>query len=171
MRVASALRKMLATLPLPSGNANPEEAVKVYFEVCQPYHTDMIELAIQQFVEGKVVGHNKAFAPTAAQLSNQIRVNTEHVASLNRFDRAAREQLQERDKDEAWMKSRTPESRERVKAIVEGFKEAEKERTPEQIAASREMVRRTDELFASEFVDHGNGVLVSSALQRKLLEE
>jgi hypothetical protein len=65
------------------------------------------------------------------------------------------------------MASRTQESKDKVKAVVEALKAKDKERTPEQIAFSKKMIARSDRLLADEYFD-SDGVKVSRTLAKQL---
>lgn len=158
-------------MPLPSSTSNPDEAVRVYFEVCKPFYTGDILAATDDFTNGRVDGVSQAFAPSAAQLAARIRSIMEARAKYNAMDSHARQQLLERDKDEEFAKLKSPEAIALVKAMVKGFvdshDEKKKPKTAEEIAKEREQIRRHDEVFADQFIE-ANGIMVSHSLLRSL---
>lgn len=133
-----ALNKMFATLPLPTANADPREALRVYCEACSNYSTDDVELAVRQFIEGTVKGVNAAFAPTAPQFVTQMRSNLEYTGRIRAGKNALLEQFKEQEKDEEWAAKRTPEVKAHIREMVEGFvnsvDEKKKPKTPEEYA-------------------------------------
>lgn len=165
-----ALNKMFATLPLPTANADPREALRVYCEACSNYSTDDVELAVRQFIEGTVKGVNAAFAPTAPQFVTQMRSNLEYTGRIRAGKNALLEQFKEQEKDEEWAAKRTPEVKAHIREMVEGFvnsvDEKKKPKTPEEYAKEMELLRRHDALFADQFLEY-NGLKVSATLARK----
>lgn len=163
---------MLATLPLPSATANPDEAIKVYFEVCKPFYTGDILAAVEDFVNGRVPDVNKAFAPSAPQLAAHVRSLETNRAKFTALENAAKQQLLERDKDADFEAGKTPEAvahvRELVKGFVDSLDEKKKPKTTDEIAAEKELLRRHDHFFAEQFLDTESGTPVSKYLARQL---
>lgn len=164
----TALNKMFLTLPLPTANADPEEALRVYYEVCQGYSNADVDLAVQQFIEGTVVGHNPSFAPTAAQFSKQLRENLNYVAEQNQRRNNLLTQMHEQEIDEQWQKRRTPEAKAYVKSVLDAMKAKETEKTPEELAQAKEDIKKHDAFYAYQFEEQVPGVKVSSYLIKKL---
>lgn len=166
--MANSLNKMFATLPLPTANADPEEALRVYYETCQGYSNDDVDLAVRQFLSGTVVGHNAAFAPTAAQFAKQLRANLEYQSSQTQKRNMLLEQFREQELDEQWQAKRTPEQRAKVKAMLESFQKGREEKTPEDIEQEREWLSRHDQFYAEQFMETASGTPVSKYLARQL---
>lgn len=159
---------MFLTLPLPTANADPEEALRAYIEECRGYSNDDVDLAVKQFTSGLVKGVNKGFAPTTAQFSAQLRANLDYQAEQNQRRNNLRLQYQERQIDEEWQHRRTPAAKARVKGMLDQMKEKARERTPQEIAAAREMLAKLDHHFADDFIEGSSEFPVSSYLARQL---
>ena len=170
IKVASALRRMLATMPLPSSTSNPDEAIRVYFEVCKPFYTGDILDAVEDFISGSVEGVNQAFAPSAAQLAARVRAGQNKRANYNQLENSARQQLLERDKHEEFEKFKTPEAVAAVRELVNNFVASvdEKKKPKKAEEAERELVRlrKLDALFADQFGEY-NGIKISSTLAKQ----
>jgi hypothetical protein len=166
----SALNKMFATLPLPTANADPREALRVYCEACSNYSTDDVELAVRQFIEGTVKNVNAAFAPTAPQFVTQMRANLEYTGKIRAGKNALLEQFKEQERDEEWAAKRTPEVKAHIREMVDGFvnsvDEKKRPKTPEEHAKEMEKLRRHDALFADQFGEY-NGLKISSTLAKQ----
>lgn len=169
--VASTLRKMFATCPLPSANADPEAALRVFFEVLDGHATDAIVDASRAFMAGSVPGYNPAFAPTAPQFVTQVRKIEEDRAKISGLRRKAIEQLTEREKDEQFKDSKSGESRKRVadlaKLTAMGLV-PEKKDDPEYRKRVKEQVAKEDALFSDNFVEQPGGIKVSKYLLKTL---
>lgn len=159
---------MFVALPLPTANADPDEALRIYYESCQGYSNDDIDLAVRQFMSGTVEGHNPSFAPTVAQFSKQLRENLNYRASHVQKQNMLLEQFREQEKDEEWQAKRTPEMRAKVKEILDSFQKKREEKTPEEIAEAKEMLIRHDNFYADQFIETDSGIPVSNYLASKL---
>jgi hypothetical protein len=114
------LQRLFATCPLPSSTSEPDEALRVYLEICDGYSTNDIEFAVKRFLTGSVPGHNVSFAPTAPMMATELRrIDDENRKSVLTISQA-REQIAQRDAAERFNSSKTKESRERVAAMVAG---------------------------------------------------
>lgn len=159
---------MFLVLPLPSGNSDPNEALRLYFDECQGYSNDDIELACRQFRSGTVKGVNPGWAPTTAQFASQLRENLNyHVRSVQSRNMLL-SQFREQEIDEEWQNRRTPEAKAYVRSVLESIKENEKKRTPEEVAQAKENIKRHDAFYADQFQERVPGVKVSSYLIEKL---
>lgn len=171
-RMIAALNKMFATLPLPTANADPREALRVYCEACAKYSTDDVELAVRQFIEGTVKGVNSAFAPTAPQFVIQMRSNLEYTGKIRAGKNALLEQFKEQERDEEWAAKRTPEVKAHIREMVDGFvnsvDERKKPKTDDEVAKEKEHMRRHDHYYADQFIETESGIQVSVHLARKL---
>lgn len=162
---------MLSTLPLPTAKANPDEAIKTYFEVCEPFTTGDILDAIRGFIAGTVPGVNPTFAPSSAQLATHIRSLEEARNRSMALHQAARQQLLARDRDEDFEAYKTPDVRARVRRMMDEFEAAQQEakkETPAQMEARLERIRKTDQHFAGEFLTISEQVKISKTLAAKL---
>lgn len=161
---------MFVTLPLPTANADPNEALRQYVEACQGYSNADIDLAVKQFLSGLVKGQNPDFAPTPARFAQQLRANLDYRATSIQSQKRLVQQFREQEIDEQWAGRRTPESQERVKSALDQFKANDKERTPEEIVEAKEQLRKSDVLFADQFVEV-DGLKVSQSLITQLMSE
>lgn len=167
--MADALNKMFATLPLPNANADPAQALRVYYEVCQPYSSEDVELAVKQFLSGTVKDFNPNFAPSAPRFAKQMHDNAEYrsttVASHNRLI----EQFHEQELDEEWAAKRTPEAKAKVQSLLEAAQEQiAPQRKPEEAAKAKAALQRHDQFYAGTFVETPDGRQVSSYLLGQL---
>lgn len=167
-RAIASLNKLFLALPLPSGNSDPNEALRLYLEVCQGYSNDDIELAVKQFISGTVKGVNPGWAPTTAQFSIQLRENLNYRASAVQSKNLLLGQFKEQELDEEWQARRTPESKAYVKSVLDAIKAKEKTKTPEEIAKAKEDMKKLDAFYADRFEERVPGVRVSSYLIQKL---
>lgn len=167
-KAALALNRLFSTCPLPAANATPEEAVRVFFEVCQPFTTGQILDAVDDFINGRVPGINPAFAPTAPQFATHMRLTQKREHDLRSGNIRLLEQLREREEDEEWAAQRTPEARAKVKSMLDAIAEKDKTRTPEEIAQAKATLAKHDALYADQFVESPAGVKVSTHLVEKL---
>lgn len=165
------MNKLFLALPLPSGNSDPNEALRLYFEVCQGYSNDDIDLVVRQFIAGTVKGVNSGWAPTTAQFSLQLRDNLNYRADQLQKRNHLIEQFKEQELDDEWQAKRTPEMRAKVAAMLEGFKKGREEKTPEEIAEAKEMLRSHDNFYADQFIETDSGISVSHYLASKLRSE
>ena len=165
-KVASALNRLFSTCPLPAANATPEEAVRVFFEVCQPFTTGQILDAVDDFINGRVPGINSAFAPTAPQFATHMRLVEKRQYDLNAGSRLAQKQIEEQSIDEAWAELRTPEAKAKVQSLLEAIKDQNKpdRRTPEEIQKAKDDLARQDQFFAEQFIESPSGIPVSKSL-------
>lgn len=170
-RATAALNKLFLALPLPSGNSDPNETLRLYFEVCQGYSNDDIDLAVRQFIAGTIKGVNPGWAPTTAQFSVQLRENLNYRADQVQKRNHLIAQFKEQELDEEWQAERTPEMRAKVAAMLDSFKKGREEKTPEEIAEAKEMLRRHDNFYADQFIETDSGIPVSQYLVSKLRSE
>jgi len=161
------LNKLFLTLPLPTANADPDEALRVYYEECQGYSNDDVDLAVRQFMSGTVENHNPAFAPTAAQFAKQLRSNLNYRSDQNQRRSLLLSQFKEQELDEEWQKKRSPEAKAFVKEALEALRKKQTERTPEERQLAQEWLHKTDQRFESQFINE-SGVKVSKYLADKL---
>lgn len=119
LRKTTALERLFRTYHGLDRGDTPEEIARnrvamaeVYFEAVAPYTAGDVESAVSAFIVGSVQGHNPAFAPTAPQVGNATRREME--ARLDRERRARKPALPPPDIEHS------PESRERIKALVAG---------------------------------------------------
>lgn len=167
--MATALGKMFATLPLPAANASPNEALRVYYEVCQPYSTEDVELAVKQFLSGTVKDFNPNFAPSAPRFAKQMHDNAEYRSSTVASRNLLLEQFREQELDEEWAAKRTPEAKARVQSMLEAAREAANpQRKPEDLAKAKAELEKHDQFFAGNFVEASNGQHLSSYLVNQL---
>ncbi|MFD1945053.1 hypothetical protein [Paradevosia shaoguanensis] len=139
-RIADAFDRLFRTYQQGDHSADPGDLArerlakaKVYFEAVSIYEAEDVEAAVSDFLSGSVPGHNAAYVPTAPQVGSATR-----RAMERRTDRLAREKaLHPRLPPPDVPK--TPESRARVKAMVDGLVEsfAEQHRTEDAAAAKR----------------------------------
>ena len=167
--MVNVLDKMFSTLPLPAANANPAEALRTYYEVCQPFSTEDVELAVKQFLSGSVKDFNPNFAPTPPKFAKQLRANAEYRAKTNTSHNLLLEQFKEQEKDEEFRAHRTPEAKARVQSMLDAIKEETvPKRTPEEAARAKAMLEKQDQYYAADFVETPDGRKVSSYLLGKL---
>lgn len=164
--MAAALDKMFATLPLPAANASPIEALKVYYEVCQPYTTEDVELAVKQFLSGAVKDFNPNFAPSAPKFATQLRANAEYRAKTNTSHNLLIEQFREQEKDDEFRAQRTSEAKARVQSMLNAIKEEQVAKPKVDPAKVKEHLEKHDRVFAGDFYQAKNGQVVSGDLLR-----
>lgn len=120
IRISRAFNRLFSTCPLPTAGSDPEEAMRVYYDVCDGYTTEDIEHAVKRFLAGSVEGHNPSFAPTPPMLAQELRrIDGDNRKWLQR-DRETVQQLEDRRLDEEFASGKTADSRARVKALVDG---------------------------------------------------
>jgi len=122
MQVAELLERLFRTYP-PPANGNSEEQIradrieraKVYFEALAIYETRDIDAGITALLTGSEPGVNPAFAPSAPQVATAAR------RALNaRLDSEYRKRLGHPALPPPDI-PKTPESRERVRALAQQF--------------------------------------------------
>ncbi len=169
--VASTLRKLFTTCPLPSANADPEAALRVFFENLDGHGTEAIVAAANKFMQGDVAGYNPAFAPTVPQFMTQVRLIEERSQIGRNLRNQAIKQLEARKQDEDFEAAKSAESRKRVadlaKLTAMGLVPDKKE-DPEYRKRVKEQVAKEDELFADQFEVMPNGIKVSKYLLKTL---
>jgi hypothetical protein len=172
MPVASILRKLFITCPLPSANADPEAALRVFFEHLDGHYTEAIVAAANKFMIGDVVGYNPAFAPTVPQFLTVVRRIEDEQARLQSLHTQAVRQLEDRRADEAFQASKDPESMKRVAELAKlqamNLSPESKPPTPEELAKRKEAMEKHDQFFADDFVEQPNGIKVSKYLLKTL---
>lgn len=94
--------------------------MRVYYEVCDGFLTEDIEHSVRRFLSGSVEGYNPSFAPTPPMMAQELRRWRDEARKYDSFDRAARLQLESRDKADAFDAEKTADSRARVKALIDG---------------------------------------------------
>jgi hypothetical protein len=166
--MAAALNKMFATLPLPAANASPTEALRVYYEICQPYSTDDVELAVKQFLSGSVKDFNPNFAPSAPKFAIQLRANAEYRASINSSHNLLIEQFKEQELDEQWQSARSPEAKARVQSMLSALEVEQKAKPKEDPAKVKARVDFHDSVFGGDFYQAKNGQVISGSLLHRL---
>lgn len=118
MSIPELLELLFATLPVPKGTGDMRVQIRAYGLALSDLEPRDIEATILRFIQGKVEGHNKAFAPAAPLLAATVR-----EARDERLDRERRDRMAERPK--ALAKPDVPppsdEERARVKAMVDNF--------------------------------------------------
>ena len=160
---------MFATLPLPAANTSPNEALRVYYEVCQPYSTEDVELAVKQFLSGTVKDFNPNFAPSAPRFAKQMHDNAEYRSSTVASRNLLLEQFREQELDEEWAAKRTPAAKAHVKSMLDAVQEkAGPERKPEDVAKAKAALEKHDQFYADSFVETPAGLPVSSYLVSQL---
>lgn len=162
---------MFLVLPLPSGNSDPNEALRLYFEECEGYSNADVDLACKQFRSGTVKGVNPGWAPTTGQFATQLRENLNYRASAIQSQNLLLGQFREQELDEEWQARRTPEAKAYVKSVLDAIKTKERTKTPEEIARAKEDAKRHDAFYANEFEERIPGIKVSSYLIDKLRYE
>lgn len=155
-RVTRTLQRLFLTCPLPASASDPVEALRVYLEICDGFYTEDIEFAVKQFLSGVVAGHNPSFAPTPPLMALELRRIRDLADKYEGLDRAARLQIQERDRAVALETSKTVESRANVKAIIDDavahLTSLSSVEHDESAAHRKAMMGRTNETFAPD--DH-----------------
>jgi len=139
-RIADAFDRLFRTYQQGDHSADPGDLArerlakaKVYFEAVSIYEAEDVETGIADLLSGSVPGHNPSYVPPAPLVASATR-----RAMERRTDRLAREKaLHPRLPPPDVPK--TPESRARVKAMVDGLVEsfAEQHRTEDAAAAKR----------------------------------
>lgn len=172
-KVTKAFERLFLTCHLPLTTNDPdgaEKAAAIYYEACEGYTTGAIVDAIEDFTFGKVEGIRQGFAPNVAQFSSHLRSVQSHLNGPKSMHNAAVRQIEQRDHDADIEAARTPESMARVRNMVEAFEEKinPKTRTPEQELAAKEVIRRSDQHFAGEFLTISEQVKISRTLAEKL---
>lgn len=66
------ISRLLSAFP-PTGNPEPEETLRRYFEVLDEFSLWDIETAVDRYLRGKVPGFEGRFAPTPPMLAGQCR--------------------------------------------------------------------------------------------------
>lgn len=166
--MAASLNRMFATLPLPNASADPAEALKAYYDVCQPYGADDIDMAVRQFLHGMVKDFNPNFAPSAAKFATQLRANAEYRASINSGRNLLLEQFKEQERDEQWQAERTPEAKARVQSMLDALDVEQKAKPKEDPAAVNARLEKHDRVFSNDFYTAANGRVVSADLLNNL---
>lgn len=161
---------MFVTLPLPTANADPNEALRQYIEACQGYSNADIDLAVKQFLSGSVKGQNPDFAPTPARFVTQLRANLDYRASSIQSQNKLLEQFKDQELDEEWASKRTPEAKAKVQSMLEAIRDQNKpdKRTPEEIQKAKDDLAKQDQFFADQFIESPSGVPVSKSLAKLL---
>lgn len=138
---------LLSSFPnFQSGDA--ESLLTAYELAISDYHAADLADAVKAFVQGRVPGHNMAFAPTAPQLASACRRAMEaRLDDANRHRKAVA-QIEARDQDTP----KNAENRARVAAMVAGaVKSLSMHDAPKRAdneARRAEMLKRHDERFA-----------------------
>ena len=149
-------------------NKVSRETVNIYLKAVEWFPVPLIAEAVDRFATGQVDRKSRSFVPSADELATEIRNVRYAQGAGQRLLSQGRKQIEERDRDEEIWAERAPESIARVKAMVEAFAEqTSPKKTPEEIAAAKEMMRKTDAYFADDFVDTGTGVPVSRSLAKQ----
>lgn len=91
------------------------EKAQVYFEAVAPYELVDIERAVQNFISGSAPGHNPSYIPPAPLVGGETRRVMNLRVTAEARERAFRPALPPPDN------VKTPESRAKFKAIVEGI--------------------------------------------------
>ena len=173
-KVTKAFERLFRSCRLPLNNPNDaEEGQKLaamYLEACEGYTTGAIIDTCEDFLFGRVEGVNRTWAPNIAQFSSHLRSVQSHLNGPKSMHNAAVRQIEQRDHDADIEAARTPESMARVRSMVEAFEEKinPKTRTPEQELAAKEVIRRSDQHFAGEFLTISEQVKISRTLAEKL---
>jgi len=153
-------------------NKVSKSTINEYLEAVDYFPTNFIGMAIKQFSSGQVPreAKNRAFVPSCDELSTHIRVVQANDGKVRRLLEAGRQQFIAQDKDAEVEQSRTPEAMARVRSMVEGFVESvdPKQKTPAEIAKTKDDLRKLDNMFQSAFEERIPGMKVSSYLISKL---
>lgn len=114
MTITDHLRVLFATFPAPQGDVAAQmQAISM---ALKGFTEDDVADAVEAFVQGRVPGHNMAFAPTAPQLASACRRAMElRLDEANRHRRAVL-QIEAREQDTP----KNAENRARVAAMVAG---------------------------------------------------
>lgn len=114
MTIVDHLKVLFASFPAPQGDVAAQmQAISMALEGCA---VEDLADAVKAFVQGRVPGHNMAFAPTAPQLASACRRAMEaRLSDVNRH-RAAVRQIEARETDTP----KNAETRARVAAMVAG---------------------------------------------------
>ena len=173
-KVTKAFERLFRSCRLPLNNPNdPDEAKAVaadYYAACEGYTTGAIVDTTEDFLFGRVEGVNRTWAPNIAQFSSHLRSVQSHLNGPRSMHNAAVKQIQQRDHDAEIEDSRTPESMARVRRMMDDFTEKSNptKRTPEQILAAKEALKRSDQRFSGEFLTISEQVKISRTLAEQL---
>lgn len=166
--MAAALNKMFATLPFPNASADPTEALRVYFEICQPYTTEDVELAVRQFLAGTVKDFNPNYAPSGPKFAAQLRANAEYRAASLSSRHMLIEQFREQELDEKWQDARTPDAKAKVQSMLDEITARENARPAVDAAKAKASMEQHDRVFSGEFYQASNGQVISADLAAQL---
>jgi len=143
-RIAEAFDLLFRTYQQGDHSADPGDLArerlakaKVYFEAVAIYEAQDVEAAVADFLSGSVPGHNPAFVPTAPQVGSATRRAMERRTERLAREKALRPRLPPPDVE------KTPESRARVKAMIDQMQAsfADAHRTEDAAAAKRKYDR------------------------------
>lgn len=146
MTITDHLRVLFATFPAPQGDVAAQmQAISMALE---GFAEEDVADGVKAFVQGKVPGHNMAFAPTAPQLASACRRAMEfRLDDANRHRKAVL-QIEARDQDVP----KNAENRARVAAMVAGavknLSMHDEPKRADNEARRAEMLKRHDERFA-----------------------
>lgn len=134
----------------------------MFFEVCQPFETEDIELAVSQFISGTAENYNPSFAPTAPQFATQVRKIRDYDLYRTSMANQGRAQIAQRDKPQV---EKSLESMARVKSMAKELDlSTDKPNDPAERHKALEELHRQDTMFAADYVENGDGLKVSKRL-------
>src|SRR5690606_38515525 len=105
---------------------------------------------------GMVDRKGRSFVPSADELATEVRNVRFQQGATNRLLSQGLKQIEARERDDAEIeRSRTPEAMQRVRELMEGFKQSVNPdtRTAEEIAEAKERLRKTDALFSQDMIE------------------
>jgi hypothetical protein len=101
----------------PPTYGDAQERIRLFVKATSPYADDILTQALDNFVEGRVAGHNAAYMPTPAQFGTEcLRLANLKAESDERTRRYTYKALPEPERQPV-----TPESRARVMAMIDEF--------------------------------------------------
>lgn len=110
------IARLTSRFPTPN-YGTPEERLKGFVEASRDYSDEVIEIAVGNFIAGRVASHNAAYMPTSAQLGTEcLRIANDKARHDDLMRRYEYKGLPEPEREPV-----TPESRARVMAMVEAF--------------------------------------------------
>lgn len=111
------IKRLTSSFPVPS-YGTPEERFKAFLAASRDYADEILTAAVSNLVEGKVPSVNPNYLPTSAALGNECqRLANQKAESDERTRRYTYKALPEPERAPV-----TPESKARVRAMIEEFR-------------------------------------------------
>lgn len=152
-------------------NSVSRETVNIYLRAVEFFAVELIAEAVDRFAMGMVDRKGRSFVPSADELATEIRNVRHQQGATSRLISSGLKQIEAREKEEAEIEqARTPEAMQRVRELMEGFKQLVNPdtRTAEEVAEMKEALRKTDQHFANDYIETESGIPVSRSLLQSI---